>query len=448
MKRILGLMVVLFVLGSCHKDKEIEMIAESRMLDEVSLTINFSTSGMTSKALDIEQERAFKDINIYMYHQQTGVCKRQYTVGSSRITLSVPKGDYDVYVIANRGFDLGPKEKTEIENYKWDIGQETDLENNSVLPLAGTKKISVTGNLLTGFTLKRLVAKVNVSVVVAPNIADHVQLNTVQLVNVPVSCRCFAPNIPDRDFIVYPVRSADEFTNGKMGSFYLFENRAGENEGIHEEKYKCKETAPGNASYLHIKGQTNNKLLDYYIYLGENNTSDFNVIKNRNYTIEINIKGFSDEDKRVEITSFSERIEVTIIQADMSQLIYYPNLYHAGTDFMFETGVKLNRPLKYDIKLKLGGSYMVDGVRHTTAAGNFFSDPFITVPAGSTVVYTTFYKKARAGKDDLTSVLFFNDLSIIGITLDKDDKNVYNYVPEYYPINFKNTEYSQNYPPN
>ena len=68
---------------------------------------------------------------------------------------------------------------------------------------------------------------------------------------------------------------------------------------ITDQRQKNPENAPANASYLLIRAVRGSKVLAYYIYLGGNNTSDFNVRANVHYRFNILILGDSEVDTRI-----------------------------------------------------------------------------------------------------------------------------------------------------
>ena len=88
------------------------------------------------------------------------------------------------------------------------------------------------------------------------------------------------------------------------GDCYLLPNMQGMVAAITDQRQKNPENAPANASYLLIRAVRGSKILAYYIYLGGNNTSDFNVRANTHYRLNISILGDSEVDTR--ISSYAE----------------------------------------------------------------------------------------------------------------------------------------------
>ena len=74
---------------------------------------------------------------------------------------------------------------------------------------------------------------------------------------------------------------------------YLLENRQGEVAGIGSQRQKDQTRAPEHATYIAIAGEADGTQVVYRIYLGENNTTDFNVGRNRVYNIDARILGLN-----------------------------------------------------------------------------------------------------------------------------------------------------------
>lgn len=95
------------------------------------------------------------------------------------------------------------------------------------------------------------------------------------------------------------VRRWDFPDNQAADDCYLLPNMQGMVATITDQRQKNPENAPANASYLLIRAVRGSKILAYYIYLGGNNTSDFNVRANTHYRLNISILGDSEVDTRI-----------------------------------------------------------------------------------------------------------------------------------------------------
>ena len=77
--------------------------------------------------------------------------------------------------------------------------------------------------------------------------------------------------------------------DGYSAVYYLPENLQGENASIPGQEQKNEANAPEYAAYILIEGEADGLHVVYRIYLGENDTSDFNIARNRVYRIEARI---------------------------------------------------------------------------------------------------------------------------------------------------------------
>ena len=83
-------------------------------------------------------------------------------------------------------------------------------------------------------------------------------------------------------------------------TWYLGDNRRGQNPGILWEKNKGSNNAPAMSTYARIKSHESsdaNKGLFHDVYLGENVTTDFDVLRNRHYIYRVRIGGTLDDQK-------------------------------------------------------------------------------------------------------------------------------------------------------
>ena len=105
---------------------------------------------------------------------------------------------------------------------------------------------------------------------------------------------------PSYGFYDSEVRTLPEGAKSASGLFYMLSNRRGENSTIKDQKQKNAENAPENASFFRIRGRSGeNKIVDYIVYLGANNTSDFNVWPNEAHTYNITLSGDNETDTRI-----------------------------------------------------------------------------------------------------------------------------------------------------
>lgn len=156
-----------------------------------------------------------------------------------------------------------------------------DKENNTVT--------------LPPLSVRRTVAKIAYNIRVADKVPD-LELRSVRLCSVPGRTTLFTPastpSTSEKDFTDAPlVELPDAARRSCSGVQYLFENPQGTVPSITDQRDKNADNAPSCASYLMIRATRGSRILDYRIYLGENNTTDFNVGRNTSHTLDITISG-------------------------------------------------------------------------------------------------------------------------------------------------------------
>ncbi len=289
MKRYLYIIAAATLLWSC--------IAEDRSACEelygVSVQLPVRPDQMTfvTRATD---EESIRDLNLYLYDDSGEVVLHRYQTSSTLRFTSLP-GNYRMRITANMGRDLG-------ENLEWEDCTVTHADDYDTLPMAyeGDVSIRPSGGILTlpAVEVQRCVAKVSYNISVKP--AD-IELRSLRLLSVPRTASVF-------DVAAAPSDNPDDYTEcpeaalsgpQAAGDCYLLPNMQGRVSSITDQRQKNPENAPANASYLLIRAVRGAKMLAYYIYLGENNTSDFNVRANVHYRLDISILGDSEVDTRL-----------------------------------------------------------------------------------------------------------------------------------------------------
>ncbi len=109
----------------------------------------------------------------------------------------------------------------------------------------------------------------------------------------------FADNAPASDgkLINYPkiALTGSSLTR----SFYLLENLQGKSAVHHIADSARSDESTGAGDLYSYRGTGIRQKLDYYVYLGENTTDDFNVRRNKRYTLNAVVSGENTIDTRV-----------------------------------------------------------------------------------------------------------------------------------------------------
>ena len=247
-------------------------------------------------------EYTIRDLNFYLYDDNGSVVLHRYQT-SSTLRFECLPGSYRMRVAANLGRDLG--ENPASEDFTVSHADEYD-----VLPMSYEGDVTISpspGGVLTlpAVKVRRCVAKVTYNISVKP--AD-IELRSVQLLSLPRSVPVFdmaaAPSDNPNDYTDCP--ETELSGQQAAGDCYLLPNLQGLIPSITDQRQKNPENAPANASYLLIRAVRGEKVLAYYVYLGGNNTSDFNVRANVHYRLNISILGDKEVDTR--ISSYTLRV--------------------------------------------------------------------------------------------------------------------------------------------
>ena len=290
MKRFLySLLLPLSILCSCIYEDEPNCCCPMKVRVEMAVRPD---PMMTVTRAD---EATIRDLNFYLYNADGGIILHRCQT-SATLRFECLPGSYRIRIAANMGRDLG--ENPASEDFTVSHADEYD-----VLPMSYEGDVTINSSsggvlALPAVEVRRCVAKVSYNISVEP--AD-IELRSVQLLSVPRSVSVF-------DVAARPSDDPDDYTgcpeielSGQQaaGNSYLLPNRQGTVSSITDQRQKNPDNAPANASYLLIRAVRGSKVLAYYIYLGGNNTSDFNVRANVHYRLDISILGDKEAGTRV-----------------------------------------------------------------------------------------------------------------------------------------------------
>ena len=263
----------------------------------VELSVRAEALRTVTRATD---EEVLRDLNLYLFGQDSGFSLHRYGP-ATHLQFECLQGNYRLYVVANRHADLGDMSESQLTALCFDY-----RESYADLPMSYAGEVTVTAaagrQTLPAVEVQRCVAKVACNISVSRQAADIV-LKSVCLYNIPRKGWIFGDGTPVPDAAGYTIGGYAEIPSGSASRyaavFYVPENRQGTVAGITSQRDKNRDNAPVNASYLMIRAVRGEKVLAYRVYLGENNTSDFNVRGNTHHTLDITILGDDEVDTRV-----------------------------------------------------------------------------------------------------------------------------------------------------
>lgn len=294
MKNFLILSLFTLIAVGCSRD---ELPVPDTGCVRLTLDLQTQEQAVLTRAVD---ENALTDFNLFIYRQgETFPTEHVYTSKPYSVIELVP-GNYDFRVVANLHKDLGDLKKADLDGYT-----DYDSEDAETLVMIGRTEQSIdfSTHILT-IELRRKVAKIGYNITLAQRaIEAGIVLTSVQLCNQPDEIGLF--DAGDRissaaRFHDSEMRTLGESSIATNGVFYMLPNPQGTVPDIVSQADKNRRNAPEHASYLRIRGKKGNgKIIDWNVYLGANNTDDFNVRSNEAHTYDITIHSDGGTDTRI-----------------------------------------------------------------------------------------------------------------------------------------------------
>lgn len=274
-------------------------------------------------------ENTIKDLHVLVYNEKGDLIGQRYTAEASTsttFTVNTRSGNNcTIYVIANTNNSaLLEGTATTINKIKalttaqlssWDL-----LSENTYIVMVGSlTNVNITpgSNDAKKVSVSRIAAKVTLDV---KTDSTDITIKNYKVCSLP-ALSYYLPNpIPteaDKDDTENTNPGTDAATalakwvqgteiavntTTLQKTLYMYENRRGVNTGITDQKNKNGTNAPTNATYLLINGEAGGYKATWKIYLGANNTSNFNIKRNCSYTYTIRLKEGNIADTRVEVT--------------------------------------------------------------------------------------------------------------------------------------------------
>lgn len=311
MKRILlFILPLLAMMSSCIKD-EVEDCPSCK--DKVRFTLQVQEEGVqyVTRATD---ERTVRDVNLFLYDPRGVLPDRHFYAESGSVECSVLPGQYEAYAVVNVHRDMGEMTREQLLAV-----QLPSVTNYTMLPMSGHTTLAVEDRMPAPvITVRRTVAKIICNITIESSVVYAMKLQSVQVMNAAASTMLFEEEQTAARFVT--LNSAGIGTSeGRRATrtFYLLENCRGDVPSITTQQQKCAANAPQGATYVRIKAQNAGLQVTYDVYLGENNTSNFDVRRNTVQTLDIRIKGLNEIDARIH--SFEVKISDDLPDADFGR---------------------------------------------------------------------------------------------------------------------------------
>ena len=404
MKKLIYIAVCSMLFCCACSDSDIELNPATQAKQQLAMTFRCGAMSPTRAATD---DTRIDDINLYLFPANGDPARHIYIAPVRPVVLELPKGDYMLYAIANLGRDTGERTQDFVRTLR--IERDPAALADAPFPMSAQQAVTVRGDTQIAVSLVRAVAKVNFSYTVAADFAKSFHVKSVQFRSAPRSAALFDFSRAESSEAVADMPPVEASATAYAATCYLLENRQGEVAGIGSQQQKDQTRAPEHATYIAIAGEADGTQVVYRIYLGENNTTDFNVGRNRVYNIDARILGLNTVDWRVStaeltVTPFAENhapgepatTELRLTSTNNPENVYYLS-YHidAGTGIVAIDGVNRNPGTPYPFFS--GNGTVTAGISYTQAEpGDVRLRLTVTDKYGFSMerVLTTQYKKS------------------------------------------------------
>ena len=311
MKKIVWFIIpLLAMMSSCNKD---EMEDRPSLQDEVRFSLQIQEEGVqyVTRATD---EQTVHDVNLFLFDPRGVLPDRHFYVESGTVECSVLPGSYEAYAVANVHRDMGAMTQEQLRAVHL-----PSVTKYVMLPMSGHTTLTVEDRMSAPvITVRRTVAKIVCNISIDPAVVYALKLQSVQIMNAAATTKLFeAEQAADKFVTMTSTEIGGSEGRKATRTFYLLENCQGDVPSITTQQQKCAANAPQGATYVRIKAQKDGLQMTYDVYLGENNTSNFDVRRNSVQTLDIRIKGDNEVDARIH--SFEVKISDDLPDADFGR---------------------------------------------------------------------------------------------------------------------------------
>ena len=295
MKRLMILMVSAILLGSCTRTEDFSYESDSATYNVRFIISSEESIDVITRAID---EDAIEDFHLFLFGRDNPQ-KYHFDGYTPVIEAKIILGEYDVYAMANYPGITADYTLEQLEGLLFDFDTTDDPQ---VLPMSYRASLIVSGqgSTNTNIRLIRSVAKLSLNIKLQ---GYDYELLSAKICDIPRKGNLFMRGVTTLADEYYSdwdcMESLSYFDSGDYNYgnyslvFYMPENLRATVPSITHQYSKNKDNAPKNATYLHLRMRwnvsTNVQVHDYYVYLGENNTDNFNIRRNSRVTYDISL---------------------------------------------------------------------------------------------------------------------------------------------------------------
>jgi uncharacterized protein YjdB len=256
------------------------------------------------------------NVNVFVYGAGGQLLYHQYYATSYGIQMFTSAGTKTIVVIANAGNMISSLYGT-LESLRTARQTEIPGTNSSIVYAAEVTKTLFNSDRNIDITIKRLLSKLTfVFDKSALDPGTSITISGIQLKNVPGSCFYIMHNTPALSDIVaegdYLSDNLEPANHESASPLYMFENKQGTIGTSTNPMAKSPGAKSGVCSYAEITANYSNPqktgTVKYRIYLGENTTTSFDVIRETHYleTIRLTGAGISNPSWMVDIEQLND----------------------------------------------------------------------------------------------------------------------------------------------
>ncbi len=256
--------------------------------DETDTTLNPGTRAVN--------ETELAEVHFYLFGPEN-VYRRVTPFSTVPLQLELPVGKYALYAVANKG-GIG-RETTELELYDL-VFDRSELTDRLVM---SCREDIVVSKELRSKDVALAHSAVKIQYIISNIVYMPVRVESVQLCNLPDKGYAFDDGLqlPGDIFNDAEPKLFVDTPLIVSGTFYMPENLSGNVSAITSPYERHNDSAPPTATYLHIRTRHMSQPMDYYVYLGGNQTDDFNVRRGMSYRYSISVRGREHSDMRVSV---------------------------------------------------------------------------------------------------------------------------------------------------
>ena len=302
MKKYLYIILAACIMASC--------VPAPAVSDVSKTTVYFEFDSVAVKSLNVVDDY-ISNCNILVYDTAGHLASSAYC-SDGEVTwmqLTCSGGStYKFYCVCNIGDITGNPlfaNETYLTGYQYSVNSYSDIiDANGAVPMTGhTGYITIEDGMYIHIDLIRCVALVSIRIDDSELVNSDISINSVTVKNAPGKVGLFSTYSSGNTYDFNRTGdSADAlelstFNSGSEIGFYMFENCQGVllpgNDSCRSKYFPSGSIYEQLCSYIELEGYYNDTVssnprrgdFTYRFYLGENTTTDFNVVRNHHYHI-------------------------------------------------------------------------------------------------------------------------------------------------------------------